>query len=70
MLMKILKKSKCILLIVALGIIILFISCGNSEPPEIKNNHYTLISLDYNELYYTYLPVYYDIYGPFDYIAD
>lgn len=68
--LKVIKKSLLFILTV-IYVISCSVSCnGVSDPPELRDDHYSLRSLDYHELYYTYLPVYYDIYEPFNYTAD
>lgn len=47
------------------------ISCGRIDDPiVIKDNDYTFINLNYDDLFYTYPLVYYQIYPPFNYQAD
>ncbi len=65
----IMKKIFTLFFIVAC--LIYVISCGhNPDEVEIQDNDYTFISLNYDDLYYTYPLVYYQIYEPFKYQAD
>ncbi len=68
-----LKKIKNYLLI--LLSLLFIISCTEtcSEINDLlilKDNNYTFLSLDYDDLFYTYPLVYYQIFEPFNYIAD
>jgi D-glucuronyl C5-epimerase C-terminus len=63
-------KTCAFILFTLVFIVFCNISCGRNEPIELKNNDYSFLSLDYNDLFYTYPEVYYQIFDPFNYVMD
>jgi hypothetical protein len=60
-------NKKYLFLLLIFGV---FLSCGQVENIEIKDNDYTFINLEYEELFYTYTLSYFQINPPFNYLPD
>ena len=50
--------------------LVLIFSCGEDPEIEINDNNYSFLHLSYENLFYTYPQVYYQIYEPFTYTED